>query len=764
MSRFPGAKEALALSRRGFLIGAAGAGFTLAFFRHGLVFGDPAQAVARRLFEPTIWFDIDPEGRVTVNITKAEMGQHIGTALARIVADELDADWNLVSLRYVDSNPKWGPMVTGGSWSVWQSFDTLAQAGAAGRMTLLEEGAKLLGVSSNACQAGGGRISSGGKSLSYAEIVRRGDLNRTFSADQLKRIPLKQPAQRQLIGKPVQALDIPDKTDGRARYGIDAELEGMVYARPLIPPTRLGSKVSSLNEEAAKSVPGYLKTLILTDPSGTVEGWAMVFATSYFAALRASEKIRITWALGAAATVSEKDILDHAAVLIANPDNGVRVVDDEGVDQAFAGARRTLEQTYSTATVLHFQMEPLNALVRQHNGVWEIHTGNQWQSLIVPVLAKALQVSEDKVVMKPYLLGGGFGRRLNGDYAVPAALAAKAFGKPVKMVCTRADDVRFDSPRSASLQRVRMAFDADNNVIAMQQDAAAGWPTQVMMPSALSKTPSGQAYDSFAISGADHWYTVGAQRVRAIANDLANNSFRPGWLRSVGPGWTNWALESFMDEAALFAGVDPLEFRLSLLTATGKNAGDPKNSAGGAKRQANVLKRVAAKAGWGAKMPRDCGLGIASTFGQERDMPTWTACVAQVHVDRRSGVVSVRKLTIVTDAGTIVDPDGALAQVQGAALWGLSMALHEGTQFENGQVKDRNLDTYTPLRMIDIPEMDIEFVPSTETAVGLGEPATTVVGPAIGNAIHAAVGIRLRHLPMRPTMVLRALEELEKKS
>jgi len=264
-------------------------------------------------------------------------------------------------------------------------------------------------------------------------------------------------------------------------------------------------------------------------------------------------------------------------------------------------------------------------------------------------------------------------------------------------------------------------------------------------------------YDPFAISGADHWYNVGAHRVRALSNDVANAAFRPGWLRSVGPGWTNWALESFIDEAAHAAGVDPVAFRLRLLDASGGNAGSAPNAVGGALRQAAVVRRASVMAGWGTKLPPDTGLGIATSFGQERDMPTWSACVARVHVDRKTGIVKAEKLSLAVDAGTIVHPDAALAQVEGAALWGLSMALHEGTTFTKGQVADTNLDGYTPLRIGDVPDMAIEFMPSSEVPVGLGEPATTVVAPAIANAIFAAVGVRLRHLPMRPDDVRQAL-------
>ncbi|MGB0133877.1 molybdopterin cofactor-binding domain-containing protein [Dokdonella sp.] len=750
---------AVSLSRRGFLIGTAGAGLMFAFARHGLAETDPDKVIAEGAYEANLWCRIDSEGIITVNVIRAEMGQHVGTALARILADELEADWSMVRVDHVDSNPKWGLMVTGGSWSVWQSFVPLSHAGTAARQALIEEGARLLGVSASACTARNSMVSAGSKSISYADIVKRGKLSRSYSADELEAMPIKPPDQRRLIGHDTQALDIPDKTDGKAIYGIDAKVDGMVHARPKIPPTRNGSTVVSIDDSAAKSVKGYHSSVELKDPSNTVPGWVMVFADSVHAANLAAEKVKVTWNNDDTANISEKDILDHAAKLIADAGTGSMVFDDEGVDAAFDAADSILEQNYTTASVLHFALEPVNALALEKDGIWEIHTGNQWQSLALPVLAKALGVDESKIVMRTYRLGGGFGRRLNGDYAIPAALASKAIGKPVKMICTRADDIHFDSFRSPSLQRVRMAFDKDGKITAMQHDAAAGWPTEVMVPSFMPKGLNDRPYDPFSISGADSWYSVGSQRVRAISNDMANRAFRPGWLRSVGPGWTNWASESFIDEAAHKLGMDPVALRLQLLDGAGRNAGSAPNAVGGALRQAAVVRRLAEKSNWGKlSLPADTGVGFATTFGQERGMPTWTACVAQVHVDRSTGTVRVQKLTLVVDAGTIVDPDGALAQIEGGALWGASMAVHEGAEFINGQIRETNLDTYTPMRMADVPELDIEFVASTQTAVGLGEPATTVVGPAIGNAIFAAVGVRLRHIPMRPADVLEALK------
>jgi isoquinoline 1-oxidoreductase beta subunit len=743
----------LALSRRGFIVAAVGTGVAFSFLT-ACETGDPNAPA----YEPTQWYSIDANGIVTVNIIRAEMGQHVGTSLARIVAEELEAPWQNVRINHVDSDEKWGLMVTGGSWSVWQTYPLYSKAGAAGRAAMIEAGAAALGVDAATCSAANGEIVSGDKKISYRDIVRKGGLTKAYTQEELDALAIKPVDQRKLIGKPVTSLDIVDKTTGAAKYGIDAKVEGMVYGYPIIPPTRNGGQVTSVADAPAKEIKGYLQTVVLEDKSNTVPGWAVVIAESWWAAKKAADAITLEYAPTPTMQTSEKDIQDHGRKLINDATKGtVLATGNTNTAPVFRSARSTLDAEYTTATALHFALEPVNALALEKDGKWEIHTGNQWQSLVLPWLATALETDAKNIVMKTYMLGGGFGRRLNGDYAVAAALAAKAVGKPVKMVLSREADSKFDSVRSPSVQKMRMAFDASNNVVGMEQHVACGWPTEVMAPFFMPPGEENKPYDPFAINGANHWYSVGAHKVRAVSNDLASATFRPGWLRSVGPGFTNWALESFMDEAAHKAKVDPVQFRLNLLKAEGANAGTAPNSVGGASRQANVVRLAAEKAGWGQSLPDNTGLGLATSFGQERDMPTWVACVARVNVDRATGRVKVEKLTLVADAGTIVDPDGAMAQMQGASLWGLSLALHEGTEFENGNVKALNLGAYTPLRLADVPELDITFVESGEIPVGLGEPATTIVGPAIGNAIFNAVGARLRHIPITAAAVKAAM-------
>jgi isoquinoline 1-oxidoreductase subunit beta len=746
-----------AVSRRRFLVGSAQAGLVMGL---GTVLPgcskeqaatDIASGDMSRSFAPSVWFEIDAHGAVLINIAKAEMGQHVGTALARIVADELGASWDSVSIKHVDSDPKWGYMVTGGSWSVFTSWTMLCQAGAAGRTVLIDAGAAMLGVDPAACKAQDGKVSAGGKSVSFAEIVQKGDISRSFTEEELAAMPIKPASERTLIGKPAKAKDVPAKSTGEAQYGLDVELPGMVFGHPLLPPTRYGSSITSIDDSAAKNIPGYQQTLRINDPSNKIQGWAMVIADSFPSAMKAAAAVKVNWQAGPTAKVSEADLIREGEKLAADKTSGVLVVNDGDVAAARSAAAKTHTGIYRTSTALHFTLEPQNALVEfDADGICHVHAGNQWQSLILPDLAKALEIPEANIVIHQYYLGGGFGRRLYGDQMIPAALAARELGKPVKLVFQRDDDSRFDCARSASVQQFDASFDADGKLTGIEHAAAAGWPTLTMAPGFLADGVDGNGkFDTFSVSGGDHWYTLPNHRVRAVNNDLAQRTFLPGWLRAVGPGWVGWGVESFMDELAVLAGQDPIEYRLAMLDASGKNAGSAPVAVGGASRLAAVLRDVRERSGWGRELPAGEGMGVAVCHGQERTMPTWIACVAHVAVDAASKKVTVKKLWQSIDCGTVVHPDGALAQAEGAALWGVSLALHEGANFRDGQVAERNLNAYTPLRMADVPELDIRFMESTEMPMGLGEPPLIPVPPAIGNAVYAATGVRARNLPIR---------------
>jgi isoquinoline 1-oxidoreductase beta subunit len=598
-----------------------------------------------------------------------------------------------------------------------------------------------------------------GNAVSFGEIIAKGIIDRVFSADELAKFTPKNPADRQLISKPSRALDIPAKTNGTALYGIDVELENMVYARPVIPPTRHGSVVKSVDDSGAKKVKGYQGYQILKDPSDTIQGWVTVIADSYYGAVKAGNALKVDYDLGDTANVNEQDIIAEGESLVKDKTSGTLYLEKGDIAKAAKTAETSLKSVYCTSSVLHFTLEPVNAAVEFIDGVCHVHCGNQWQSLFLPVVAKAVGMSEDKITIHQYYLGGGFGRRLSGDYMVPAALTAQAVGKPVKLVFTREDDTAFDCIRSPSVQQMNAYWDADDKLLGIEHAAAAGWPSLAMapgfMPEGIDKKGK---YDPFSISGSDHWYTLENHRVRAINNFLAQQTFVPGYLRAVGPGWIGWAVESFMDEIAHQQNIDPIDFRLSLLDASGKNAGKAPESVGGANRLAKVLKEIKTRVNWGALLPENEGMGLAISAGQERSMPTWGACVAHVKVDPTSGQVSVLKLTSILDCGTVVHPDGALAQTQGSVLWGLSLALFEGTKIKQGQVADRNLNTYTPLRMNSVPELDISFMQNSEFPTGLGEPGLIAVAPAIGNAIFNATGARVRDLPIRPEAVLAAMK------
>jgi len=402
-----------------------------------------------------------------------------------------------------------------------------------------------------------------------------------------------------------------------------------------------------------------------------------------------------------------------------------------------------MEAEYTTSINIHAPLEPMNATAELKGDIWHLYSGNQFATRTGGIAAGAAGVDPKFVVMHQMWLGGGFGRRLDADMMVPAVQAAKAVGKPVKVIYSRENDMTMDFSRPLTFQKIKAGLDGDGKLIALNHDVVSAWPTQrwgipdFLSPSVDKKGP----LDAFTVNGADFFYSVPNHNVRAIKNEMAHNATPSGQLRSVAPGWTFWAIESMIDELANAAGKDPAQYRIALLDGKGKNDG-------GAQRLRNTLLAAMGLAGYGTKqLPKGEGMGVACVSSQERATASWTACVAHVAVSS-SGEVKVKKLTVATDVGTQVHPDNIRAQVEGAALWGMSLALFEKATLKDGGIEQTNFDTYTPLRMSQTPEVAVNVIANGEKATGVGEPAVTVVAPAIGNAIFNACGARVRALPI----------------
>jgi isoquinoline 1-oxidoreductase len=614
----------------------------------------------------------------------------------------------------------------------------------------------MLGVPAGECRASNSQVihSKTGKKVSYARIVSEGKASKAWTADELKAIKLKTPDQYTLVGQSVPQLDIPAKTNGTAKFGIDAMMPGMVYGKPVMPPVRYGASVKAVDDSAAKKIKGFVKAVTIADKTLTTSGWVVAVATTYEGAKQAADALKVTYDNGPYALVNDDALIAEAKRLQANGDSGQLFVSAGDPAAAIGGAAKVLEAEYLTSINIHAPLEPMNALAYEKDGVWHIHTGNQFATRTGGLAATALGIDPKHVVLHQYFLGGGFGRRLDGDMVIPAVLASKAVGKPVKLIYAREDDMAMDFTRPLTYQKVKAGLDADGKLVGLQHDVVCAWPTARWgIPAFLTPAVDKKGeLDGFTVNGADFWYTVPNHKVRAVLNELAQRATPSGQLRSVAPGWTFWAVESMIDELAHAAGKDPVDFRLALLDGAGANAG-------GAKRLANALRTAVGRSGYGATaLPKNSAIGIACVSSQERATATWTACAAQVEVNPASGDFKVNRLTLAMDLGTVVNPSGVQAQIEGSALWGMSLALFEKAPLEQGALQVSNFNDYTPMRMSQMPDIDVSIISSNQPASGCGEPGVTVVAPAIANAIFNAVGARVRSLPITAEAVKAAMK------
>jgi isoquinoline 1-oxidoreductase subunit beta len=735
------------LSRRSFLVGSAATGLVLGY---AAVPGIDQALAAPSAFEPSVWYSIGPDGLVTVTCGKADMGQHIASTMAQIVSEELGSNWKDMRVQLASNDPKFndpvlGAQITGGSWSTMMNFDAMSRAGAAGRIALTEAAAASMGVPAGELVVRNSTVShpKSKKSMSFADIVKSGKITKTFTPDELKAIKLKTPDQYTMVGVSVPQLDIPPKINGTAKYGIDVMLPGMVYGKVVTPPVRFGATVKSVDDAAAKKVPGFIKAITLDDKTGSTSGWVVAVANTFANAKKAADALKISYDDGPNAKLSSQSLIDEAKRLQALDDSGQFFVKDGDTAAAFGTAAKVVEAEYTTSINIHAPLEPMNATAEFKGDILHIYSGNQFATRSGAIAAGAAGIDPKFVVMHQMWLGGGFGRRLDADMMVPAVQAAKAVGKPVKVIYSRENDMTMDYSRPLTFQKVKAGLDGDGKLIALNHDVVSAWPTQrwgipdFLSPSVDKKGP----LDAFTVNGADFFYSVPNHNVRAIKNEMAHNATPSGQLRSVAPGWTFWAVESMIDELAHAAGQDPAQYRIALLDGKGKNDG-------GAQRLRNTLLAAMGMAGYGTtKLPKGEGMGVACVSSQERATASWTACVAHVAVSA-SGEVKVKKLTVATDVGMQVHPDNIRAQVEGAALWGLSLAMYEKATLKDGGIEQTNFDTYTPLRMSQTPEVAVNVIANGDKPTGVGEPAVTVIAPALANAIFNACGARIRSLPI----------------
>ncbi len=705
------------LSRRALLKGglAAGAGLTLGFH---LPVGPTARRRARAagaVFAPNAWIRIDADGVVTIVNSQSELGQGTLTSMAMIIADELDADWAKVKVEQsgaapVYGNPNFGgQQLTAGSQSIRGLMPTWRRAGAAAKAMLLGAAAKAWGVPVDELRAERGVVvhAATGRRLGYGELADEA------AAEPVPQNPrLKTPAEFTLIGKDVPRLDIPDKVTGRAVFGLDVAVPGMLVATVERPPV-FGGSVAGFDATRARAVKGV--THVVQIGSGVA-----VVARRYWAAKRGRDALAVKWHEGPNARRSSAEIRQAYAALAAQPGPVARR--DGDAAGALGEASRVLEAVYEVPFLAHATMEPMNctAHVRPDGcDVWaptQNQTGAQQEAMRITGLPR------EKVRIHTTFVGGGFGRRGETDYVVEAVELSKAVGVPVKVVWTREDDIRHDFYRPMTYNLFRAALDGQGRPVAWFHRivgaglfAQRGWAK----PGEIDRT---------AVEGAANIpYDIPNLQVEYHHKDLG---VPVGFWRSVGASQNAFITESFVDELAAAATADPYEYRRTLL--------------GKAPRHKAALELAAAKAGWGDPLPagRHRGIAVAFSYG------SYAAQVAEVSV-APNGAVRVHRVVCAIDCGLPINPDQIRAQMEGGIVWGLTAALRGEITIADGGVQQSNFHDYPMLRIDEMPEVEVYLVESQEAPGGVGEPGVPPIAPAVANAVFVATGKRIRQLPIR---------------
>jgi isoquinoline 1-oxidoreductase beta subunit len=715
----------LNVSRRGFLriAPAAGAGLVLGLRWPGLVEASGPQKLRGSRLAPNAFLQIDPRGDVTIWASKSEMGQGVWTSLPMIVAEELDADWSRVRVEQAWADPKFGDQDTGGSSSVRTKYDPMRQAGAAARAMLVDAAAETWGVDGSTCRTQKGAVlhPPTGRRLAYGDLVEK-----AASLPVPQDAPLKDPKDFRLIGRSLPRTDTPLKVDGGAVYGIDVRMTGMLYAAVLRCPV-FGGKVARFDAEAAKASPGVRAVV----PIST--GVAVV-ADSTWNALKGRDALKIEWDEGPGAAESSETLRAECDDLSQKPGKPLRSDGDAAL--ALEKAARRLEAVYELPFQAHATMEPQNATAHWQKDRVEVWAPVQTPSMALPDIARAAGLPQEAITLHITFLGGGFGRRINADYAAEAVEISKGASAPVKTVWTRADDLQHDFYRPASYHRIKGGLDEKGRIVAWQHRIVSTSIKAFYEPSATDPE------DDEKGGASDLPYAIPNVRVEYSA---AKSVVPRGWWRSVESSFNAFVVESFLDELAAAARRDPLALRRDLLAGGRRIPYEGQTFVQDTTRLKGVLDLAAAKAGWGKPLPKGRARGIAAHFS----FLSYCAQVAEVSVGKEGGV-RVHRVVCAVDCGRAVNPGIIAAQMESAVVFGLTAALKSGITIEKGRVKEANFDEYEMLRIHEMPVVEVHVVPSSEPPTGVGEPGVPVVAPAVFNAVYAATGKRVRRLPLRP--------------
>lgn len=724
------------LSRRDLVLAAGAAGGGLALGFGGEAAAQGAGSAAGGGAGLNAFVRIAPSGVVTIMSKNPEIGQGVKTSLPMIIAEELDADWSKVVIEDAKLNQAaFGAQFAGGSLSTPMNWDNHRRVGAAGRKMLIDAAAQTWGVPADQCRTEPGVVvGPGGKRLGYGELAAKAA---TLPAPALGSVTLKDPKTFRILGKSVPGVDSPKIVKGEPIFGIDTVVPGMVHAVYVKCPV-FGGKAKSANLEEVKKQPGVTDAFIIAggdDLAGLLCGVAIV-GNNWWRVNKARSVLKVEWDEGPTAAQSSEGFAQ--AALAFSKERQSKAFQTAGdVDKALGGATKVIEASYFYPFLSHAPLEPQNCVASVQGSKCTVWAPTQNPGQGAGLIAKTLGIKPADIEVNITRNGGGFGRRLSNDWMVEAAAISQKVGKPVKLLWTRADDMQHDFYRPAGFHYFTGGVDASGKLVALRDHFVT-----------FGKGDT----DANSASLARTEFPAGALDNLSFSRSAIELGVPTGPLRAPGSNALAFVFQSFIDELAYAAGKDPMQFRLDLLgeprvLAGPSVGGGPPRQPFDTGRMRNVLVKVAEMSGWGKrKPPAGSGMGVAFYFSHGG----YFAEVVQARASAR-GVPKVEKVWVAGDVGSqIVNPTGALSQVQGSVLDGLGEALGQEITIAKGRVVQSNFADFPLLRISDAPPVEVAFVTSNNPPTGLGEPALPPVIPALCNALFAATGKRIRALPIRP--------------